>query len=327
MSVLFTKVQIPKPGFEVDYNSSLFFLGSCFSDNTGSRMHNLKFNVCHNPFGVVFNPVSISNSIRLLLNKEIFTEKDLNFYNELWFSFSHNTQYSDVDKKICLDKINNSFIAARNFIQNADVLFLTLGSSWIYELKESGETVANCHKIPSGKFKRYFSSVENTTENLCNAIIELRKSNPSLKIVLTVSPIRHWKDGAIENQKSKAALILAIAKLQEQLKEIYYFPAYEIFMDELRDYRYYADDMLHPSNIGIEYIWEHFANTFLSGNAKSILNQVQSILKRLNHRPLHRNTTAYKKLISSLRADIYSFQEIYPNTDFKKELKTIDKSV
>ena len=323
MTGFFTKVKIPEPGFEVDYHSKLFFMGSCFSDNIGSKMQNLKFNVCHNPFGVVYNPVSICNSIQQLLYKENFTEQDLNFYNELWFSYSHNTQYSDVDKKVCLEKINNSFNKAKNFIEEADVLFFTLGTSWVFNLNESGKVIANCHKIPSERFSRYFSSVENTSENLYNAITELRKLNPSLKIVFTVSPIRHWKDGAIENQRSKAALILAIAKIEEQLDEVFYFPAYEIFMDELRDYRYYADDMLHPADRGAEYIWKRFLDTYVSDKASPVMAKIQSILNQLDHKPLHKNTNAYEKFIFSLRKEISIFQKLYPSIGFKEELKSL----
>jgi hypothetical protein len=324
MTGFFTKVKIPEPGFEVDYHSKLFFMGSCFSDYIGTRMQNSKFVVCHNPFGVIFNPVSIGNGTLQLLQKERFKEADLNFNNELWFSYSHSTKFSDTDKLKCLNKINVRFDEAKNAILKADVLLLTLGTSWVYELKGNGKVVANCHKIPSEKFNRYFSSVENTYEILYNAISELRKSNPSVKIIFTVSPIRHWKDGAIENQRSKAALILTIAKLQEDIEKVFYFPAYEIFMDELRDYRFYAQDMLHPSDSSIEYIWKCFIDTFLSDNAKDTLNQVQSILKRLSHKPFHKNTKAYQKFISSLRKDISDFHIQKTAIDFNDELNRLN---
>lgn len=323
MTGFFTKVKIPEPGFEIDYHSRLFFMGSCFSDYIGSRMQACKFFVCHNPFGVIFNPVSIGNGIMQLLKKEGFVEADLKFYNELWFSYSHSTKFSDTDRKRCLNKINDRFGVAKNAILKSNVLLLTLGTSWVYELKETGEIVANCHKIPPEKFRRYFSSVENTYETLYSSITEFRKSNPSVKIVFTVSPIRHWKDGAVDNQRSKAALILSIAKLLEDIEEVYYFPAYEIFMDELRDYRFYSRDMLHPSDSAIEYIWESFIDTFLRENAKNTLNQVQSILKRLNHRPFHKNTNSYQKFIISLEKDITDLQSVNTGIDFKDELNSL----
>ncbi len=324
MNGFFTKVKIPEPGFEVDYNSNLFFMGSCFSDYIGKRMQSFKFNVCHNPFGVIYNPVSIGNGILQLLQKERFVEADLNFYNELWFSYSHSTKFSDTDKLRCLNKINVGFEDAKDAILEADVLLLTLGTSWVFELKETKKVVANCHKIPSEKFKRYFSSVDNTYDILYKAISELRKLNPSVKIVFTVSPIRHWKDGAIENQRSKAALILAIAKLQEDIKEVFYFPAYEIFMDELRDYRFYSQDMFHPSDSGIEYTWNCFIDTFFSNDAKGTLTQVQSILKKLDHRPFHKNTDTYQKFISSLSKEISDFQIKNAAINFKDELNSLN---
>ena len=323
MTGFFTKVKIPEPGFEIDYHSRLFFMGSCFSDYIGIRMQKFKFKVCHNPFGVIFNPVSIGNGMLQLLQKERFLETDLNFNNELWFSYSHSTKFSDTDKLECLNKINVRFDESKKAILKADVLLLTLGTSWVYELKENGEVVANCHKIPAEKFKRYFSSVENTYDILYNAISELRKLNPSVKIVFTVSPIRHWKDGAIENQRSKAALILAIAKLQEEINQVFYFPAYEIFMDELRDYRFYAQDMLHPSDSGIEYIWKCFIDTYFNNETKSTLTQVQSILKKLDHKPFHKNTETYQKFISSLRSEISGLQNKNTVIDFKEELKSL----
>ncbi len=327
MSDFFTRVEIPKTDFSIDYHLNLLFMGSCFSDSIGRRMQNLKFKACHNPFGVVYNPVSISNSLTLLVQKERFGKEDLSFYNELWFSYSHNTLFSDTDQKACLDKINKSFKEAKKFIYDANVLIITLGTSWVYQLKETGKVVANCHKIPSENFNRSFSSVENTCQNLQKAIDELRKVNPEVKIVFTVSPIRHWKDGAIGNQRSKAALILAISKLQEQTNDVYYFPAYEIFMDELRDYRFYAEDMLHPSDSGTEYIWDRFSQTFLSKDTIELLPKMQSILNRMSHRPVHKKTNAYKQFISSLREDMFTIQNTHPYIDFKEELQTIDKSV
>jgi len=323
MTGFFTKVKIPEPGFEVDYHSRLFFMGSCFSDYIGTRMQNSKFKVCHNPFGVIFNPVSIGNGILQLLQKERFVEADLNFNNELWFSYSHSTKFSDTNKLKCLNKINVGFEKAKNAILKADVLLLTLGTSWVYELKENGKVVANCHKIPSEKFNRSFSSVENTYDILYNAISQLRKSNGSVKIVFTVSPIRHWKDGAIGNQRSKAALILAIAKLQEEIKQVFYFPAYEIFMDEFRDYRYYAEDMLHPSALAVELVWDRFTDIFFNSDTQKTLKEVRKVITSFEHRPMHTSTKAYSKFLSDLEKKIKMLVQTYPFLDFSKEKKLL----
>jgi hypothetical protein len=309
----------------IDYNSKLLFLGSCFSDHIGGKMKKLKFVVCLNPFGVLFNPISLANSIQLLLEKKAFKKSDLSFNNELWFSFAHYTIFSDIDPDRCLDKINQNFFYAQNFIRNADIVILTLGTSWIYSHKDTGKVVANCHKLPSSNFSNYFSTPENSFNHIKGAVDKLRKINPLVKIIFTVSPIRHWKDGAIENQRSKASLILCIAKLQQELKDIYYFPAYEIFMDELRDYRYYAEDMFHPSDFAIDYIWKRFMQTFFAGDALRLADEIQKLIKSIKHRPRHTNTNAYKSFIATLSDKMETLSKQYSFLDFGKENEMLNQ--
>ena len=319
MTNFITRVRIPEPAFKIDYQSDVLLMGSCFTENIGKRLKLLKFSVTHNPFGVVYNPISLSDQINLLLNKESFNKEDLNFFNELWFSYSHYTLFSDPVRDKCLEKINQSFNQGKKFIRSAKVIFLTLGTSYVYTNIETGKVVANCHKIPARNFKRYFSSVGNTVRHLKTAINEIRRINPKVHFVITVSPIRHWKDGAIENQRSKAALLLSISQLQEAYDDIYYFPVYEFFMDELRDYRYYADDMLHPSSLAINLVWERFSEIFLSSESKSIANEVQKIITGLEHRPNQVKTKAYKAFLSDLQKKISTVAKAYPFLDFSGE--------
>lgn len=323
MSELITRIEIPKPSFSLDYNSSILMMGSCFTDNIGKRLDQLKFKVLHNPFGVVYNPISLSHQIDLIVNKESFTEADLDYYNELWFSYSHYTLFSDTDKTKCLQKINSGFKNGKKFLGSADVIFLTLGTSFVYKLKDTGRVVANCHKIPAKNFTRYFSSVENTVKVLRNAINLTRSKNRNVHFVFTVSPIRHWKDGAVENQRSKAALLLAIAQLLNELDNIYYFPVYEFFMDELRDYRYYADDMLHPSQLAMELVWNRFSDTFLTDESLAIAEQIGNIITALKHRPRNRTTKAYAKFLANLEKKIKLLVQSYPFLDFSDEKKNL----
>jgi hypothetical protein len=325
MTALMTHVNIPDAPFRFGYQSKFFFIGSCFADAIGRRMKDLKFSACHNPFGVVYNPLSMAANLQYLLDKECFGEEDIEFYNELWFSYAHYTLFSDVDKQQCLENINKTFIAARDFIHKADVLILTLGTSWVYELKETGRVVANCHKIPSGRFNRYFSSSGNSANHLQKVIQNIREVNPSVKVIFTVSPVRHWKDGAIENQRSKAALVLAVANLQQEMENIYYFPAYEIFMDELRDYRFYAPDMIHPSDQAVEYTWKKFANTFLSEECHTILNNVESIQCSVKHKPRHSNTLSHRHFVDSILAKIEEFNKHNPDLNFNIEIEELKK--
>jgi hypothetical protein len=327
MTELLTRVAIPEIPLKVNYTSSFFLMGSCFADSIGMRMTDLKFRVCYNPFGVIYNPLSIASNLKLLAEKERFTKNELSFHNELWFSFKHYTLFSDPDPDRCLEKINAGFEYARNFISRANVLILTLGTSWAFELKETGRIVANCHKLPAAKFHRLFSSVENSTEHLKEAILKIREKNPALDVILTVSPVRHWKDGAVENQRSKAALILTAANLQQELENVYYFPVYEIFMDELRDYRFYGADMLHPSDVAIEYIWQKFAASMLSREVFPIIKSVEDILMSIKHKARNPHTAAYGKFRDELLKKILHLKSTYPFLNFQKEMDLLTNSV
>lgn len=327
MTEFMTHVDIPEAPFRIGYQSNFFFMGSCFADAIGKRMKELKFSVCHNPFGVVYNPLSMAANLELLINKENFRDEDLSFYNELWFSFSHYTLFSDIDKKKCLEKINKCFSDAREFIRKSDVLVITLGTSWVYEQKETGKVVANCHKIPASQFNRFFASSEVSARRLKEAIQSIKRVNSSLKVIFTVSPVRHWKDGAIDNQRSKAALILAIAQIQQELEGIFYFPAYEIFMDELRDYRFYASDMLHPSEAAINYTWKKFVTNLLTEETYPIINDVERIRDSIKHRPRHTNTKSFQKFNQALIQKIEDLCSLHQFMDFNLELIELRKNV
>jgi hypothetical protein len=319
MTQFFTKVDIPKSGFKIDHSKRLYFSGSCFAENMGLRFQKLKFPVCVNPFGVQYNPLSIAHSLHLLNEKESFNMSDLLYENELWFSFQHYTLFSDTDGEKCLEKINSDFIEAKDFIRKSDVIVITLGTSWAYQLKPHGQIVNNCHKLPSSRFDRVFAAVEQTFFELKSAIEHVREINRHVKFIFTVSPIRHWKDGAIENQRSKASLLLAIAKLEKEVNDVYYFPAYEVMMDELRDYRFYASDMLHPSEQAIDYIWECFMKAYFEEDTIKIISEIQRMNNSLEHRPVHRSTSAYKKFISSLTDNLNELSKKYPYINFEKE--------
>ncbi|MBN1597263.1 MAG: GSCFA domain-containing protein [Bacteroidales bacterium] len=324
MSDLFTKVNIPTPDFNINHQSGIFLTGSCFSDNIGKKLEQFKFNVCRNPFGVVYNPVSIANGITMLLQKDKFRGKDLSYYNELWFSFAHYTLFSDADPDKCLDKINIRFIEAKKKLKNTDTLFITLGTSWVYTFKSSGQVVANCHKLPSKEFERHFSSAGDTYNTMKNCLLNLWKLNPAMQVIFTVSPIRHWKDGAINNQRSKSSLITAISELESEFKSVYYFPVYEIFMDELRDYRFYSSDMLHPSEQAQEIVWLRFSETFMNDNTKELLKDINKINASLNHIPRHPGTKAYREFLKLQKTKITELSQSYPFLSFNDDLIKID---
>jgi len=328
----FTEIKIPEFPLKMDYLKSIQFFGSCFSENIGQKLLDLKFDVDLNPFGILFNPISIANSIHILLEKRVFTENDL-FQDHPeysgWSSFYHHSRFSDADREVALEKINSRISHSHEFLLKADFLMITFGTSWVYELKETGQVVTNCHKVPAAKFKRFRLDVSQITEVYSKLLTELWKFNPNLKVVFTVSPIRHWKDGAVENQVSKATLLLAIDHLLNgsESKNIGYFPAYELMMDELRDYRFYAEDMLHISPVATDYIFERFARVMISDYSLQVAKEVVKIGKAVLHRPVNSTSVEYERFI------LYNLEEInkltinFPYLNFANEKKHLEQDL
>jgi lysophospholipase L1-like esterase len=288
-----TSVNIPPSAKKINHNSKLITLGSCFSEHIGNRLKNACFLVDSNPFGVLFNPVSIKNSLIDLLDNKCFTKEDLFLNGSLWSSFSHSTLFSSTDADICLNNINSRVSAAHNQLLAADFLLITFGTAWVYELKETGEIVSNCHKLPAEKFIRRRLSVEEIISTYTDLLGKIKQINPKLELIFTVSPVRHWKDGAQENNISKGILHIAIDALCKQGDFVQYFPAYEIQLDELRDYRYYAEDMVHPSDVAVNYIWERFSASYFSADTMGIIKQVEKYNNQQRHRPIHQESKAY----------------------------------
>ncbi|OFX88196.1 MAG: hypothetical protein A2W99_10330 [Bacteroidetes bacterium GWF2_33_16] len=305
----------PSPN-KIGYQTPVLFMGSCFTENIGNKMLDLKFPALVNPFGVMYNPVSVQSGLEILIEQSEFKESDLGLFNDQWFSFYHDTEFSDVDQTICLGKINKSIELASRQLRNADYLLITFGTSWVYKYLKSGNIVSNCHKIPAKEFERIKLDTEDIFVEWANLINRLHELNKNLKIIFTVSPVRHWKDGPVQNQLSKSTLILAIHQLKERFKSIEYFPAYEILMDDLRDYRFYADDMLHPSKVAIDYIWDQFVQTYLEKKTVDITKEVERILLAKTHRPLNQNTPSHKKFIESQIKLIEELEKKYTFLDF-----------
>lgn len=295
-------------------------MGSCFTENIGNKMDALKFPAVINPFGVLYNPESLQKGLEILIEQKQFTKDDLIFFNEQWFSFYHDTEFSHPDQQKCLNKINSSIKLAASQIRKSKYLIITFGTAWVYKYLETDNIVSNCHKIPAVEFERFKLCVENIFVEWTKLINRLNKLNKNLKIIFTVSPVRHWKDGAVQNQLSKSTLFLAIHQLIKIFKNVEYFPSYEIMMDDLRDYRFYADDMLHPSSAAIEYIWEHFSETYFDSETKQINTEINKILQARNHRPLKPETENHKKFIKSQIKFIEKTLEAYPFIDLDKEL-------
>lgn len=321
---LYTYIHIPRAPFRFSCTERMLLLGSCFAENIGTRLAGNKFNVDINPFGTLYNPASIAAALRRLLHPERFTAGDLLQHEGVYHSFSHHSRFSSTSETECLRNINDRLEASTNEFRKTTYLVVTLGTAYVYRLKSSGEVVANCHKLPEKMFDRSMLTVGKIIAEWKELLLSLWKQNPDLKILFTVSPIRHWKDGAHGNQLSKATLLLAVDELQAAYPErIAYFPAYEIMMDELRDYRFYATDMLHPSELAIDYIWQRFTENFLSDETKGILKEWAEIQKAINHRPFQPESDAYKRFISQTLLKMERINEKFPSFDLTKEMEII----
>jgi len=315
---LISEVQLPDYPFKIDHHTPLMMMGSCFTENIGKQLMRYLFPVCINPYGVTYNPLSVKKGLDALLERDTYRMEDLDHYNDLWFSFDHYTKFSSPHQEEALAKINGAFRKAKEMMPKVQYLIITWGTAWVYRYNPTGEVVCNCHKIPASQFTRSRLSADEITRTYESLIPQLLALNPHMKILLTVSPVRHWKDGAHGNQLSKATLLLAAESLINQFPEhLFYFPSYEIVMDELRDYRFYSEDLVHINPLATTYIWEKFKQSLLSGEARHIIQEISPLLKLLEHRPLNQEGESYQKLLILKAKKRDTLQTIYPFLSWK----------
>lgn len=292
-------------------------LGSCFAENMSEKFEYFKFQNSVNPFGIIFNPISIEKLVNRFVNKIEFTEKDIFFHNDLWHCYEVHSELSNPNKEIFLKELNQIIEKSNNQIIDSTHLIITYGTSWVYRNIESNEIVANCHKVPQKQFTKEILSIETIEESIENTITLIQKVNPNCNFIFTVSPVRHIKDGFVENQRSKAHLISAIQGIINSQFTIHnYFSSYEIMMDELRDYRFYAEDMLHPNQTAIDYIWERFSENYISDESQQVMVEVDSIQKSLLHRSFNPNSESHQKFLENLRQKINTLVLKLPHTTF-----------
>lgn len=315
-----TKVTIPDPPVRLGYQTPALFMGSCFSDYIGTIMSGYKFPLLMNPFGTLFNPASIAANIENLVKRKEYKPDDLNFHDGLWLSFDHYTGFSGPDEKKCLNRMNAYVFRASEWLKNSKFLVITFGTAWIYRYRNTGRIVANCHKIPQSAFSRELLQPSDITAAYNGLLSSLAVYNPSLKIIFTVSPVRHWADGAVNNQLSKSVLHYSIQEILKEWGNAWYFPSYEIFMDELRDYRFYAADMLHPSEQGSRYVWERFLDSWFEESSKRILTELEPVLTAVRHRPTDAGSEAHRKFSEKMLAKTENLKTKYPFIDLSEEI-------
>lgn len=280
----FTPVEIEKSSFSIDYTSKLVFIGSCFAENISKYFENAKFQCLVNPTGILYNPLSISMMIENVLSGKRYSESDFFFDGALYNSYDFHGRFSSDNLQTAVIKANNSMEKAYDFFKTSDVVFITLGTAFVYFLQENGLPVANCHKQLSEKFSRRLISVSEVENALKNIVENLQNINKSIQIVFTISPLRHFRDGAHNNNLSKSTLHLGTNFVIKNYEFVHYFPSFEIVMDELRDYRFYEKDMIHLSETSEEYIWQKIKQTYFSDKVSLQVERVEKFMKSVNHR-------------------------------------------
>lgn len=312
-----TPIPIQKSHNPIHYQSKVVLLGSCFAENMGEKFNYFKFQTTINPFGIIFNSVSIEKLVHRAVHKIEFAENDLFFHNELWHCFEVHSECSDFSKDELLSKLNRILHQFRAQLQEATHIIITYGTSWVYRNKASNEIVANCHKLPQNQFDKELLSIEKTQKSIENTVALIQSINPNCHFIFTISPVRHSKDGFIENQRSKAHLIAALHQTFDfRLSTFDYFPSYEIMMDELRDYRFYANDMLHPSPSAIDYIWIKFFENYVAETEFALMNQICEIQRSLKHKPFNPYSESHQKFLSNLNQKIDTLAQQYPQIKF-----------
>ncbi|MFZ3273729.1 MAG: GSCFA domain-containing protein [Lutibacter sp.] len=298
-----TNIQLQKEENRIDYASKLLLIGSCFSENISKKLAYYKFDAASNPFGILFNPKAIETLILNSLNEKIYAEKDVFLLNERWHCFDAHSDLSSSDKNELLHNLNLAVKSTNKRLKEATHIIITLGTSWIYRFIETNAIVGNCHKVPQKKFAKEMLSVDEITASLKNICHQISAVNPKSTVIFTVSPVRHIKDGFVENSLSKAHLLTAIHQTLEVVHGKY-FPSFEMMMDDLRDYRFYNSDMIHPNETAVDYIWEHFKHVWLAENTASIIKEVETIQKGLAHKPFNPDSEQHKEFLADLQQKI-----------------------
>ena len=323
MSKFRTSISKSSYPFGFEHIHPVLCIGSCFTENIGQKLQNHHFPTLINPFGILYNPYSIGNTLEYLFKGQAFSKENLFTGNGLWHSFDHHGYFSNPDQSAALQNINESLQKGSAFLKTTKRLALTFGTSKVFVYKKTQQIVANCHKIPNHQFERRTLSIDTIIKKLGPLFQQLKTNNPELEILLTVSPVRHIRDGLVENQRSKAQLLLASEELSHAFDFVHYFPSYEIMMDDLRDYRFYQADLIHPSEVAIDYIWEHFSQCFFNEETIDLNSKISKIVLAANHRPFHPESPAHQDFIAKQIQLIEILKKNHGFLNFEKELQTL----
>lgn len=313
--------------FSINYSKQFLLLGSCFTENIGQKLQLAKFQANINPFGILYNPISILDNLeRAFLDLEL-PSSTLFQYQEYWYSHLHHSQFVADHEEILQQQIQDQDQIAKNEMSNASYLIFSFGTAKIYEHKAWGNIVANCHKLPMREFENRFLKPREIVDRYLIFLKELKTKNEEIKVLFTLSPVRHIRDGIVENQQSKAILLTVIHEICDQLDFAYYFPSYELLMDDLRDYRFYERDLIHPSELAIDYIWKYFQQCFFDSSTQQIYRQIKALQQAVAHRPFQSTSAAHQKFVSQQIEKIKQFQEQYAFINWQEELAIFQAQV
>jgi hypothetical protein len=325
-------IAIPSPPVRINYRDPILLTGSCFTEHIGDNLHGLKFNVLQNPNGIIFDPASVASNLVSYIQNRQYEGKDLFIQNEIWQSWQHHGRFSNTDKEPCLKLINHSQARAHEFLQKAGWLIITLGTSYSYRLSAAAPEsvsagagaisaeVANCHRAPAQWFKKHLMTIEESSAALDNCVHQLFQFNPGLQIIFTVSPVRHIRDGIIENNRSKARLIESVQQLCQKFDRLHYFPAYEIVIDVLRDYRFYDIDLVHPNYQATAFVLEKFQQHFIDEESQDLMKELGRIMIARKHKAIQPNTIAHKQFLKLHEDRTRDLMHRYPFLDLEEEL-------
>jgi hypothetical protein len=326
----------PAQSVKIKHHQPILLLGSCFTENIGAKLKALKFNVLENPNGILFNPVSIAQAVASYACGKRYGAEDLFYANECWNSWAHHSRFSHPDKSTALASINASQQQANAYLQSAGWIMITLGSSFVYELRAqptplagmgvAANVVANCHKIPTDKFDKRLLSATEVQACIESIVSNIRQINPEAGIIFTISPVRHLRDGFVENNRSKANLIQAVHEVINPGQQVFYFPAYELVIDDLRDYRFYAEDMVHPNYAATQYVWEKFIQACMDENTLQLMQALQPIISARQHKAFNPHSVAHQNFLSSFAGKCQQLMTQFPHLDLTKELAYFNQS-
>ena len=305
---------------KINLRDKIMLSGSCFTEHMSAKFSHYKFQILDNPHGILFNPVSLARSIQACITKQVYTDVDIFQDQGIWASWDFHSRYAHTDPASSLESMNQATENGHHFLKNAQWLILTFGSAFVYQL-ENGRVVANCHKAPAKLFRKRLLSVEEVLSELDNLIHRVFLFNPGIRIIFTISPVRHLRDGFVENNRSKAVLIQAVHHLVNKFDKIFYFPSYELVIDDLRDYRFYAEDMVHPNYQATNYVWEKFADSSITDSTRETMKEIHKLKAAVLHKPLHPDSVNHQQFLKKNLAITMELASRFPFLDLDKELK------